>query len=193
MSAGPIVPIGEGAVKVLSSDLLTIKGRVYRKIIVREPTGKLTKTGKAQYRKREILEPVDVEARVNPVGIFAGLAAGAVGVGLLVGKLELPSPFGGGVTLYEGPLHKEWEVFRRRFRHDEPDVDEPCPPPALPPLLPGPGTPVPGPEVKKGETIKQSALICSREVPWWIRLWPGAEVAWQAACVASRQAAERAI
>lgn len=87
--AGEIVkPLAKAA----TGDLVTIRGQVYRQ--VQDPNNP----------KVKFLEPVEVEAHVNPVSILGGAAAALLGV--LFGTVawqgvSFPGPFGP-ITLFEG-------------------------------------------------------------------------------------------
>ena len=87
--AGPLVAAETGGraveavSKVLTGDLVVIRGQVFRTIRRRVPTGELTPTGRPQMVTQEVLIPVDVEAHVNPLSIGLGLAGLGVGLGAL--------------------------------------------------------------------------------------------------------------
>jgi hypothetical protein len=74
---------GEAVWKAMTGDILTINGSLYRRIKRREPTGKLTPTGRTAYRTVEVLEPYNMDLHVNPVtmAVGAGVAIAALAVG----------------------------------------------------------------------------------------------------------------
>lgn len=84
--------------KVLTGDLVVIRGRIYRE---REEVfygPDLTPTGRPRKHTAKVLEPVEVELHVNPITLAA--AGAAVGVGLL-GLLAAGWVAGVGVTVDE--------------------------------------------------------------------------------------------
>lgn len=114
LAALPVVaqPVSQGiqtAVKVLTTDLVVLRHRWYRRIVLRVPTGKLTKSGRTQYRREERLEPLDVEFHLNPVGL-AALGIGAAVVGFVAfGRIN--TIFG---EAYKGPLADEFDAWKGR-------------------------------------------------------------------------------
>lgn len=79
--------------KAATGDLVTIRGRVYRQ--VQDPNNP----------KVQFLEPIDLEAHVNPVSILTGLGIGAIGALALTiawHGLNIPSPLGGAIELVPG-------------------------------------------------------------------------------------------
>ena len=82
-AAAALIPAGEAAKEVssvLTGDLVTIKGQVFRAIRRRVPTGELTPTGRPAMVTQEVLVPVDVEAHVNPLSIIIAAGVGLAGV-----------------------------------------------------------------------------------------------------------------
>lgn len=118
MSAGPIVALApsaaQGAVKVLSTDIVKLEHRFYRRIRVRVPTGKLTKKGKTQYRREERLEPINVALNVNPIGLgILGILGAAAGF-VLFGRVRTGIPTIGEVEIYKGPFADEFDTWKVR-------------------------------------------------------------------------------
>lgn len=103
----------QGAIKVLTTDIFTIRGRVFRKLEIEVPTGKFTKTGRPKMRKEVILEPVEYEAHANPVGIGILAGLGALGAALLFGRITPHVPLVGKVELYKGPLADEFDRWMK--------------------------------------------------------------------------------
>ncbi len=107
--AGPaaaLIPLSgvKEATKVLTGDLITLRGQVFR--VVEHKVGKKTE---------KFLAPVDVEAHVNPLSLaLAGGGAGFLGLMAWVvwNGLSLPAPFGP-VTLLRGLKDsEEWEWLK---------------------------------------------------------------------------------
>ena len=123
LAALPAAQAGaQAAVKVLSTDIVTLKGRVFRRLKVKEPRttadGRLvlTKGGRLSYRTALRYEPIEGELKLNPVGIGV-LGVGAALAGFLAfGRIHLPPLFPGApeADLYKGPLHEEWEAWKRK-------------------------------------------------------------------------------
>lgn len=117
-AAKPASEVVQGVVKVLSTDILVVKHRFYRRIRLRVPTGEFTKAGRERYATVERLEPIDLEAHVNPVGIGV-LALGATITGFfLAGRIRVASPFGGAVDLYKGPFADWLDDWIRKTREE---------------------------------------------------------------------------
>ena len=79
--------------KAATGDLVTIRGRVFRQ--VQDPN----------HPEVKFLEPIDVEAHINPASILTGLGVGLLGV--LFGTiawhgLDIPAPLGGAIELVPG-------------------------------------------------------------------------------------------
>ncbi len=86
VAASAVIPVAKAAgevSKVLTGDLVVIKGQVFRAIKRRVPTGELTPTGRPQMVTQEVLVPIEVEAHVNPLSIGLGLAGLGIGLGAL--------------------------------------------------------------------------------------------------------------
>lgn len=69
-------PIVQEVKKALTGDFAIVRGRVYRRIRLREYTGKTTRTGRPSYRTIIKYEAVEVEAHVNPVTLAIGAGVG---------------------------------------------------------------------------------------------------------------------
>ena len=112
VAAAAAKPAGEavtGIVKVLSTDIVKLEGKVYRRIVRKVPLekdGKLlfTEKGRVRYAKVESLEPIDVSLHANPIGLgvlAVGAAAGAI-LGLIAWNgIEIHSGLGN-ITLVKG-------------------------------------------------------------------------------------------
>lgn len=116
MAAAAIVPISQGiqgAVKVLSTDIVKLEGRFFRRVRIKVATGTFTKTGRPRHRTEIVYEPVNVSLNANPVGlgVLGSLVAGAAV--LLFGKFDVPTPFGA-INLYTGILNPEFEAWKTR-------------------------------------------------------------------------------
>jgi len=101
------LPIAREAGKAISQDLVVIAGKVYRQVkapLLKDGKPVLTKSGRQ--RMTRVLEPIDLELHVNPIGIGVGiLATGIASLGAWVAwnGLSLPIPFGSGsITLLGG-------------------------------------------------------------------------------------------
>lgn len=88
--AGEIVkPLAKAA----TGDLVTLRGRVFRQ--VQDP----------DHPKMHFLEPIEVEAHVNPASILGGLAGTALGIlaaTVAWHGVSIPTSLGGSVTLFKG-------------------------------------------------------------------------------------------
>ena len=102
----PVTKAVEGASKVLTGDLVVFRGKIHRR---REQVfygPDLTpKTGRLRKHTQEVLEPIDVEFHVSPLGI--GLGAAALAVAGLAGiiawnGIRVGLPLGGSVQIFEG-------------------------------------------------------------------------------------------
>ena len=95
----------QAGAKVLTGDLVVFRGVIHRK---REEVfygPDLTPTGRLRKHTREVLEPVDVEFHVNPLGI--GLGAAALAAAGLIGIIawngvKVGLPLGGEVQIFPG-------------------------------------------------------------------------------------------
>ena len=112
---GPLVaaqaaqPTVAGVVKVLSTDIVKVEGKLFRRVRKRIPLEKdgkilLTPKGRVRYTRLETLEPVDVSLHANPIGL--GVLAVGAALGALVGSIawngvEIHSGLGN-VTLVKG-------------------------------------------------------------------------------------------
>lgn len=139
-----VVPAGkaiEEVAKGLTGDFVVIGTRVFRQIETKErvPTGGLTPTGRPAMTTitKVHLEPIDIEAHVNPLSILA--SAGLAGLGILAATVawhgvDLPAPLGGAVELVPGikdtglgrDLAKRFESWQSRHppRPPGPDLSE---------------------------------------------------------------------
>jgi len=124
--AGPLIATKaapeavQSAVKVLSTDIVKVEGKVYRRVKKRIPLEKdgkllLTKTGRVRYTKLETLEPVDVSLHANPIGLGVLAAGVALGAGILFSRIRVGVPGVGELTLYEGPLAPWWDGVSQRL------------------------------------------------------------------------------
>lgn len=110
-------PIVESAVKVLSTDIVKVKGTWYRKVRLKEPDrdleGRLrfTKTGRVKTHTVTRYDPVEVQANVNPVGIGALLAGAGIGAALLFGRFKVGVLGIGELELYKGPFADSLDRF----------------------------------------------------------------------------------
>lgn len=111
MAAGiaPAAKAIEAVSKGLTGDFVVIEGKIFRQIETKErvPTGGLTPTGRpAMHTVTTVtLEPIHVEAHINPISVLA--SAGLVGLGILAATVawngvSVPAPFGGSVTFVRG-------------------------------------------------------------------------------------------
>ena len=106
--AGPLaIAGGEKALaavgKAVSNDLLVIQGRIFRKVII-EPARRKTKTRPAQ-KEIFVLEPIDLEAHINPVAIglgALGLGAAALAAWVAWNGIKVGVPTIGTVTVIPG-------------------------------------------------------------------------------------------
>ena len=114
--AVPAKEVVTGAVKVLSTDIVTIEGKFYRKLKVRVRTGKLTKSGRPQMRTVTQLEPVDVALHANPIGLGVLGILGSLTAFVLFGRVRTGIPLIGEVELYKGPLADEFDAWKARPR-----------------------------------------------------------------------------
>ena len=74
----------QGAVKVLTTDIATVKTRYYRQVKVRVPhPTERTKRDLPKMVTLDVAEPVDIELHLHPVGI--GIGAAGLGIAALVG------------------------------------------------------------------------------------------------------------
>ena len=117
-AAAAIVPAKEaitGVVKVLSTDIVKLEGKFYRKIRFKEPrlakdnSLLLTKTGRIRMRTVTRMEPIDVAASLNPIGLGVLGILGALAGVVLVGRVEAA-----GFTIYEGPLAAQFDAWKGR-------------------------------------------------------------------------------
>ena len=125
VAAAAAKPAGEavaGVVKVLSTDIVKLEGKVYRRIVRKVPLekdGKLlfTEKGRVRYAKVESLEPIDISLHANPIGLGVLAVGGAIGAAFLFGRLRIGG-LGFDLEIYKGPLADEWDAFlgRRRDR-----------------------------------------------------------------------------
>jgi len=128
--AGPLALAGlSRAGKAVTNDLVVVEGRWFRKVrsrvTVTDDQGRPLRTKKGRVRKTtlEVLEPVDVEAHVNPVGIGLGVLAlgvAAVGAAIVWNGITVAAPLIGPVKmlpgLKESPRGQRLaELFDRRF------------------------------------------------------------------------------
>ena len=92
--------------KVLTGDLVVIKGKIYRpREIVTYGPDLTPKTGRPRKHTVEVFEPVELEVHVNPVGIGLGMAAVAAAglLGIIAWNgLVLGVPTIGQVRIFEG-------------------------------------------------------------------------------------------
>ena len=114
----PVTPIVQGAVKVLSTELVRFEGKVYRRIRLKEPrrdkTGALlfTKAGRVRMHTVTRMEPVAVSATLNPVGLGVLGILGAATAFVLFGRVSGGLPLGGEFDIYKGPLADEFDAWR---------------------------------------------------------------------------------
>ncbi len=115
--AGPAGEIAKPLAKAATGDLVTIRGVIYRQ--VQDPN----------HPEVKFLEPIEVEAHVNPVSILTGLGIGAIGALALTiawHGINIPSPLGGAIELAPGikdtgfgkdmaASYERWKI-RRRIR-----------------------------------------------------------------------------
>ena len=114
----PVTPIVQSAVKVLSTELVRFEGKVYRRIRLKEPrrdkSGALlfTKAGRVRMHTVTRMEPVEIAASLNPVGlgVLGILAAGAAVI--LFGRISGGLPLGGEFEIYKGPFADEFDAWR---------------------------------------------------------------------------------
>jgi len=108
-----------GVVKVLSTDIVTFEGKVYRRIRKKVPLerdGKilLTPKGRVRTTRLETLEPIDVSLHANPIGlgVFAGL--GALAAVVLFGRINagIPGIAASTFEIYKGPLADEFDAWK---------------------------------------------------------------------------------
>lgn len=125
------LPVAQSAVKVLSTDIVTVEGKVFRRIRKKVPLerdGKilLTPKGRVRYTRLETLEPVDVSLHANPIGITALVLGGALAAIGLFGRVKVGVLGIGEVELYKGPLADEFDAFKEDWkeRHRKPSPGE---------------------------------------------------------------------
>src|SRR3990167_3088585 len=116
-TAKPVTEVIQGVVKVLSTDIVTFKGKVYRRIRKRIPLEKdgvvlLTPKGRVRMVKVETLEPIDIGLNLNPIGIGILGILGAATAFVLFGRVGGALPFGGEFTIYEGPFANEFDAWK---------------------------------------------------------------------------------
>ena len=90
-AARAVSKVVEKAGEVLTGDIIVIRGKVYRRVAL----GSKAKDG-------FMLEPVDVEAHLNPIGIGIGLAGAALAalLGIIAWKgVKINLPLGGGYEI----------------------------------------------------------------------------------------------
>lgn len=110
--------VAGGVVKVLSTDIVTLEGRLYYRRRLKEPRRTpqgavlLTKGGRVRYRTIVQLEPVSVALHANPIGIGVLGVLGAAAAVLLFGRLRVGVPTIGEVQLYNGPLADEFDAWK---------------------------------------------------------------------------------
>ena len=115
----PAMQFAQTAVKVLSTDIVKLEGRFYRKIRFKEPrTSKdgsllLTKTGHIRMRTVTRMEPIDVAVSLNPIGLGIIAALGTVALVGLVGRVQA-RVLGGTVDLYTGPFADEFDAWKEQ-------------------------------------------------------------------------------
>src|SRR3990167_8181779 len=114
----PVTPIVQGAVKVLSTELVRFEGKIYRRIRLKEPrrdkTGALTFTKAGRVRMHTVtrMEPIDVSATLNPIGLGVLGVLGAATAFVLFGRIAGGLPLGGEFEIYKGPLADEFDAWR---------------------------------------------------------------------------------
>ena len=98
-----LIPAGRGATEAikavseaLTGDLVVIKGKIYREREIVTYGPDLTPKGRPRKHTAKVLEPVEIEAHINPVSL--AVAGAAVGVGAL-GILAAGWVAGVGVTV----------------------------------------------------------------------------------------------
>lgn len=120
-AATAIEPAAESAVKVLTTDLVSLEGKIYRRVIKKIPLVKngvvqLTRKGRVRYVKVQELEPIQVSAHANPIGLGALGALVGIGGALLFGRVRVGVIGIGTVELYKGPLADEWDAWKVRVQ-----------------------------------------------------------------------------
>ena len=116
----PVAQIAQSAVKVLSTDIVKLEGKFYRRIRLKEPrTSKdgsllLTKTGRIRMRTVTRMEPIDVAASVNPIGLGILGILGAATAFALFGRVGGAVLGIGEFEIYKGPLADEFDAWKGR-------------------------------------------------------------------------------
>jgi len=109
-AARAISKVIEKAGEVLTGDIIVVRGRVYRRVAL----GPKKSDG-------FMLEPVDIEAHLNPIGIGIGLAGAALAalLGIVAWKgLKINLPLGGG---YEIGGLKDALIEREKEKEEQAD------------------------------------------------------------------------
>ena len=114
----PVTPIVQSAVKVLSTELVRFEGKVYRRIRLKEPrrdkTGALlfTKAGRVRMHTVTRMEPVNVSASLNPIGLGVFGILGAATAFVLFGRVGGALPLGGEFEIYKGPFADQFDTWQ---------------------------------------------------------------------------------